>query len=79
MNLSFFLDQAKYTAMDTTVQLKTNCTGINSSILCQETTNLEKGHLVGYYMTGYTADHTLAFQNGRRNDHEDFSCLVRRV
>ena len=65
MNFSFFLEQAKYTAIYTTMKLKTMSSNKWFSSLSIKNDNerkKEKGHLVGYYMTHYTLATRLAFQ-----------------
>ena len=68
MNLSFFLHQAKYTAIYTTIKLKTTAYVLENKVLFfankKWLRKTEKGHIVGYYMTCYSTNHMLAFKNG---------------
>ena len=76
MNFSFFLHRAKYTAIYTTIKLKTKAYVREYKVLFfadkKWLRKKEKGHIVGYYMTCYSTSHMLAFKNGRQtitNNH----------
>ena len=72
MNFSFFLEQAKYTAIYTTIKLKTNYVLEEMVFFFIDKKWLRKkekaGHLVGYYMTCYTACHDTCFSKWLPNN-----------
>ena len=72
MNFSFFLEQAKYTAIYTTMKLKTISNKWFSSLSLKNDNERkkEKGHLVGYYMTHYTLATKLCLSKWPLNYYE---------